>query len=141
MSFKQIAHLLVVTCTISAPFSAHGLTAVKPLAGYKCMSLNLEVLNATQEELRSGAGLPPVYAGPSDKSARLGTNAYVVIVASPVKEVNGFVEILRLNGQQAWISEKVLKPYVNANGSAGTCVPSKMSDGGIGFEFGRTSTK
>ena len=116
--------------------SAQGLEAVKPIDGYKCMSLKVGALNVTQEDLFRGNGLPAVYAKPSEKSEQLGTNGKTIIVAWPLKEANGFVEILRLNGQRGWISEKVIKPYATANGSPGTCVPSIMSDGKIGFKFG-----
>lgn len=135
MKVFNTSYLVAMGLIVAGLSQAQALTAVKPLFGYKCMSVNVKMLNATPEDLWNGKGLPPVYAEPSDRSQQLGTNGDVVVVGWPLNEVNGFARIMRLNGQTAWISSKVLQPYVNANGTAGACTPSLMSNGSIGFKF------
>jgi hypothetical protein len=77
---------------------SQGLTAVRPLQGYVCMSLNL-----TEEQLSHQANLPDVYSAPSTRSEVIGKAVSTVFVRSPIHQVAGFDEILHLSGRTAWI--------------------------------------
>ena len=93
----------------------------KPIDGYNCMSVNYKALHVPDEEAFNGTGLQSVFAGPTEASRKLGTTGGTVYVEWPLNKVNGFVRILRPNGEHAWISEIALKPFQNADASSITC--------------------
>jgi hypothetical protein len=95
-----------------------------PLSGFQCYSINEKVLKLTPEEAWEGKGFPPVFKGPSEDSGKLGIASGLVYVAWPLRQENGFVQILRLEGQIAWISESVLRPLYRDPGSKGGCTLS-----------------
>jgi hypothetical protein len=121
----------IVTAGVLACLStgqAVALTAVRPLEGYACMDLNL-----TDEEMRNFGSLPPVFAAPKQESKKIGVATSTVFVVSPIREVNGFVEMLRLNGQRGWIASKMLRSHRSIAVPPLPCTPSLMSNGKPGF--------
>ena len=52
----------------------------------------------TPEDAWEGKGFPPVFKGPSEDSGKLGEASGVVYVAWPLQKENGFVQILRVDG-------------------------------------------
>ena len=90
------AAVLIITC--GQRMKAEGLHAVRPLAGYACMMLNL-----TDAQMRDNSLVVPVYAGPSTTSGRVGNASAIVIARSPLHIVNGFAEMLFPNGATVWI--------------------------------------
>jgi hypothetical protein len=107
--------------------------ADKAIHGYNCMSVDYKALNATEEEIWNGTASPPVFAGPTEGSKKLGVSAGIVYVAWPLEKLNGFVRVLRPNGDKAWISEIALKPYRNASASAITCTLDRDERGLIRY--------
>ncbi len=106
---------------------AQCLEAVRPIPGYVCMSLIPEdQLVTVQSEL------PPVLAAPSPTAALVGYPSAIVFVKWPLHEAAGYVEMLRLNGQRGWIAASHLRPWRPLNNTNAKCVPSFMSDGGLG---------
>ena len=106
----------------------------RPIDGYNCMSINYKALNVTDEEAFNGTGLQPVFAGPTETSRKLGTTGGTVYVEWPLNKVNGFVRILRPNGEHAWIAEIALKPFQNADASSITCTLYQNANGRIMFK-------
>jgi len=97
------------------------------------MLIDYKALNVTEEEAFNGTGLQPVFAGPTEGSKKLGTTGSIVYVEWPLNEVNGFVRMLRPNGEHAWIHQNALKPLGNAPASAVTCTLAKNEKGRILF--------
>jgi len=106
----------------------------KVLEGYNCMSVNYKALNVTEEEAYNGTGLQPVFVSPTEGSKKLGTTGGMVYVDWPLNKVNGFVRMLRPNGEHAWIHEIALKPFGNASPSAITCTLARDERGLIRFK-------
>jgi hypothetical protein len=92
-----------------------------PLSGYQCYSLNEVALKLTPEDAWDGKGFPPVFEGPSQESGKLGRAAGLIYVDWPLREDDGFVRILRFEGQIAWISASVIRPLYRDSGSKGGC--------------------
>jgi hypothetical protein len=106
---------------ISGSAQAERLQPGSPLSGYECYSLNEVALKLTPQDAWEGKGFPPVFEGPSEKSQKLGSAANLIYVDWPLRENNGFVRILRFEGQIAWISESAIRPLYRDSGSKGGC--------------------
>ncbi len=87
----------------------------------------------TEAETWDESKLPAIYGAPSSSAQKVGTIGARAIVASPLHVENGFAEVLRLDGKKGWIKVDLLLPYPKSADPSKTCVPSYMSDGGIGF--------
>ena len=92
-----------------------------PLSGYQCYDIDAEALKLTPEDAWEGKGFPPVFKGPSEDSGKLGVAPGPVFVAWPLQKQNGFVQILRMNGDIGWISGSVIRPLYRDPGSKGGC--------------------
>jgi hypothetical protein len=113
--------LALALAFIGSSAHAEQLEPGSPLFGYQCYSLNEVALKLTPESAWEGKGFPPVFEGPSSESKRLGSAAGLIYVDWPLRKENGFVRILRLEGQIAWISESVIRPLYRDPGSKGGC--------------------
>lgn len=110
--------------------SADAVTAVRPIEGYVCMNLKL---NDPEKDVWDESKLPSVFTDPSTSSKKLGYVGVTAIVASPLNIVNGFAEILHLNGQKGWVEAALLKPYKVPGKPRAKCIPSILSNGRIGM--------
>lgn len=127
---KIIASLLAVAgCLVASGSHAQGLRAVRPLDGYACM--NLAVPEATIRD-RAWAGVP-ILAAPRPDAAQAAVAAPTVFAKSPTVIVNGYAQVLRLNGETGWVEAAKLKPYSSASDPYARCTPSLMSNGRPGF--------
>jgi len=130
---RRLVIAIGVAAGLATMFS-HGVDAFevdKMIDGYNCMLIDYKALNVTDEEAFNGTGLQPVYAGPTEESKKLGTTGSIVYVAWPLNRVNGFVYMLRPNGEHAWIHEIALRPLGKAAASAVTCTLSQNAKGRI----------
>jgi hypothetical protein len=109
--------------------SAQSLQAVRPLAGYVCMRLNVPRNQIVSRDLNI-----PVYAEPSQSSEKVGQASAALIVRSPLHVESGFAEILFPDGRRAWIQKTLLRPYATPEAPEAHCTPAIMSNGRIGFE-------
>jgi hypothetical protein len=127
VSFTKLT--LIVAALTSLPLVSFGqsLTPVRPVPGLKCMSLDPSSRAATRQD-----ALPPILASPDPNAPRIGYPTSVVFVKTPVHEQNGFIEVVRLNGQGGWIAADHLRPWRPLNGESATCTPSVMSNGKLG---------
>lgn len=126
----NLMKLTLIAVTFSSlPFVSfgQGLTVVRPAPGLKCMSLDTASRAATRQD-----ELPPVLVSPDPGATRIGYPTSVVFVKVPVHEKNGFVEMVRLNGEAGWIAANHLEPWRPLNGGSATCTPSVMSNGKLG---------
>jgi hypothetical protein len=114
-----LALALAFICCGSA--QAERLQPGSPLSGYECYSLNEIALKLTPTEAWEGKGFPPVFEGPSAESKQLGSAVGLIYVDWPLQKDNGFVRILRFEGQSAWISASVIRPLYRDPGSKGGC--------------------
>lgn len=133
MRRKLVLVVVLIGCglAVEAAPRAQGLRAVRPLDGYKCMGL-------TAEEMASSSPGPAILIEPKQGAAILGRASATVIVASPVQTANGFTAVLTLSGKPGWVDTKVLVPYASLANPSARCVPSLMSNGGVGFAYPRT---
>jgi hypothetical protein len=104
--------------------------AVAPMPGLDCMSLNM-----TRVQAMDPSFVVPIRAEPSATSPRVGQAAAIVLVRSPSVQKNGFLEAVLFNGHVGWIAASEVRPWTSPSGNAQRCVPSRMSDGSIGFAF------
>jgi hypothetical protein len=100
----------------------------KPLAGYKCMMLNI-----TEQQSMDPVFHIAVRAQPSASSQVVGSAGSVVIIREPAKPVNGFLEMLLPNGHRVWIAADAVRPYHSLGAPNAKCVPEVLSNGAIGF--------
>jgi hypothetical protein len=122
---------LVLACSIIATgASAQGLHAVKPLGGWTCMKLNLSEKQSLDPSVHV-----IVRAGPGADAPEAGWAAMTVAVRLPIRDVNGFEEMLFPNGKRVWIAAKSLSPWSSVADPAARCVPSIMSNGKPGFAY------
>jgi hypothetical protein len=122
---------VTILIALQAMGQVQALTAVRPLEGYVCMNLKWE---GTEAEMWDESKMPSVYAEPSASSKRIGSVGAMAIVASPLHVVNGYAEILHLNGKKGWVEAGLLVPYKVPGRPNATCIPSIMSDGRIGTD-------
>jgi len=130
--FSVIIVAAVGTITIAGE-DVRAAEADKVIDGYNCMLIDYNALNVTEEEAFNGTGLQPVFAGPTEGSRKLGTTGTIGYVDWPLNEVNGFVRMLRPNGEHAWIHENALKPLGHASASVVTCRLSQNAKGRIQY--------
>ena len=116
--------LALVLAVIGSCAHAEQLEPGSPLSGYQCYNLNEVALKLTPEDAWEGRGFPPVFEGPSEESGKLGRAAGLIYVDWPLREDNGFVRILRFEGQIAWISASLIRPLYRDPGSKGGCTLS-----------------
>lgn len=107
---------------------AEGLHAVHPLPGYACMQLALTPAQIVDPKV----GVP-VREAPSRSAAIAGYAATTVIVQSPPQARNGFLQVLRPDGDLGWVEAGYLRPWANPYAPSARCVPSMMSNGKPGF--------
>jgi hypothetical protein len=106
---------------------AHAQTQTRKIAGYECM-----MLNVTEQQSMDPKFHIWVKAKPSASSQTLGWQPAIAIVKEPAVPVNGYLEILRANGQHAWIEAGILKPYHAEADPTATCAPWILPNGRIG---------
>jgi hypothetical protein len=119
--------LLISLLIIGGVVGTTGVQA-KPLAGYRCMMLNLSEQQSMDPSLRV-----PVQAAPSTSAPTVGWAGAVVVVREPVTPVNGFVQMLYPDGRQVWIASNALRPYHSLGDPNAKCVPEILPNGRIGF--------
>jgi len=103
-------------------------TAPKIIKGYKCMMLNITELQSMDPNFHVF-----VRSAPSASAPVAGWATSVVIVPNDVVSQNGFVPMLRANGQKAWISETDIKPYRPVAAPNAHCVPQILPNGRVGI--------
>jgi hypothetical protein len=111
--------LVLALAFIGGSAHAERLQLGSPLSAYEC--LNEVALKLTPQAAWEGKGFPPVFEDPSAESKKLGSAAGLIYVDWPLRKDNGFVRILRFEGQIAWISESAIRPLYRDPGSKGGC--------------------
>jgi len=127
---RKILSAIIISLCLGQSAFAQGPQVVKRLIGYQCMTLNLDP--AAQQNFEN---LPPILSEPSPVASRVGIASASVIVATPLKAINGFYRVLHLNGQTGWIEANKLKPWINTNSPSTQCFPAMMSNGKPGFDY------
>ncbi len=104
--------------------------AVSPITDLSCMSLNISEAHAMDPSF-----IVHVRASPANNSPDVGEAGSIILARHPAVERNGFVAVVLFNGRPGWISKNDVKPWVSPSGNGQSCIPSRMSDGSIGFAF------
>ena len=115
------AALLALAAT---PALAIGPEVVRPLDGLVCTRLV-----ATEQQMLNpkGTGIF-ILAQPRADAQHLTTAPSVVFAKMPAHVVNGFAEVVTINGEPGWIEAGKIKPF----DPLARCVPSLMNNGRIG---------
>ena len=132
MRIAEAAFITSLASAFSVGAPAQGLHALRPVAGWKCMKLNL----SEQQSMD-----PTVHVlertGPSAQSAVGGWAPITVAVPSPPVSTNGFLQVLRPNGKRLWISDRDVVVWKSLADPSARCVPAYMSNGTIGFDYSK----
>jgi hypothetical protein len=101
------------------------------IPGYNCM----DVIYPPEADYNPRL-LPPVFAAPTENSRQIGTQGALAYVVWPINEVNGFIELLRFDGETGWIASKYTKPftYPKSTNTPGRCTLNMTAGGYIGFK-------
>lgn len=124
-------YAILLATLVPGPVQSEGLRAVHPLPGYVCMQLTLTPAQIVDPKV----GVP-VREAPSRSATIAGYAATTVIVQSPPQARNGFLQVLRPDGELGWIEAGYLRPWTNPYAPNARCVPSMMSNGKPGFGSG-----
>ncbi len=103
---------------------------VAPIPSLSCMSLKV-----TDKQAMDPSFVVPLYEKPSSASPVVGRASALVLAKNPLVSRDGFIAVVLFNGVPGWISAKEVGPWHTMDGSPGRCVPSRMSDGSIGFDI------
>ena len=127
---RQLIIAAFVFPTFGMTAHSEGLHAVRSLPGYVCMQLAL-----TPEENTDPTRGVPVRTLPSSSDVVSSWAPSVLVVPSPQQPTSGFLQVLLPNGHRGWIQAAALKPWTNPYSPNRRCIPSVMSNGGIGYDF------
>lgn len=127
----QFLYAILLAASVPVLAQAEGLHAVHPIPGYVCMQLALTSAQIVDPKI----GVP-VREAPSRSATIAGYAATTVIVQSPPQAKDGFLQVLRPDGELGWIEAGYLRPWTNPYAPNARCVPSLMSNGKPGFGSG-----
>jgi hypothetical protein len=114
--------VLAAVAVIAVSVRGAEVYAVRPIEGYKCMKLKVTEAEAMDF---SGASRIWILKDPQAGAPHIVSASAVVLVKTPEHLVDGFAEVLTINGKPGWIEADRLKPYdPNAR-----CIPSLLSNG------------
>lgn len=106
----------------------------KPLDGYVCMGLKTdkEISDWVPGSVAPKPGDPgfagfPVFQSPTEESKQLGYQYSPAFVAWPEDEAGGFVRIIRINKEKAWIKKDALVAFGLVVGRDGHMVKLKRT--------------
>jgi hypothetical protein len=127
------AVLLAMAAVLMSPTvhaqSYKRIEVVKVLPGWQCMSLA-----SAYGPQGTNAHPVPVFEGPQPEAAQIGTGAGVIIAPAIIHPTNGRTEIIRPNGQRAWIDVNQLTPWRSLSDPNASCQPALLSNGRYGFK-------
>jgi len=121
---------LFALLTLLGVAHAQGLKVVRPLPGYVCMALAL-----TPEQTADPTRGVPVRDIPSLSAPVASWAPSMLVVPMPQQPTAGFLQVVFADGHKGWVQVAALKPWNSPTNPSRRCVPSVMSDGGIGFGF------
>jgi hypothetical protein len=114
-------------CLVALSTNADAQGVGKRLPGYECMMLNITEQQAMDPNFHVG-----VKVQPSASSQTIGWQPGIVIVKEPAVPKNGYLQIVRANGQKAWIKASIVKPYRAEADPTAKCAPEILPNGLIG---------
>lgn len=118
---------ILSACAVALATQAHAAGQKHKLSGYECMMLNI-----TEQQSMDPQFHVDLKAQPSPSSATIGWQPAIVIVKEPAVPQNGFLQVIRANGQKAWIEANIVKPYHPVADPTAKCVPEVLPSGMIG---------
>jgi hypothetical protein len=116
---KSAVVLSVLGCLTLGLTGAHA--GSEDIDGFQCLKLDTRSLGISEKDEWDGRGFPQVFAQPSATSSPIGTQLGLVFARWPIKETNGFIEVLRGNGEIGWLPNKGVVPLRKTDGSSGGC--------------------
>ena len=118
--------LLVTLGLMVFSTSVQAQNAAKRIPGYRCMMLNI-----TEQQSMDPAFHVSLKSAPSASAPEAGWAGSIVIVHEPVTPENGFLMMLKPNGQTAWIRADEVKAYRPAAEPNTHCIPEVLPNGRI----------
>ena len=110
---------------------AEGLYVVRRLPGYQC--IGVKIVGA--QPMASFSILPPVHEAPSADSPRITGAQAAMLAVSPLRVVNGFVEVVLFNQRRGWVEQRLVEPWNSVSAPKSRCYAAVMSDGLWGFDY------
>ncbi len=128
----RLARVLSVVVVLGAPSLAFAAIryAVAPQPGLACASLNM-----TDQQAMDPSFIVPLRSAPSASAPAVGQAGSIVLIRYPRVEENGYLSAVLLNGRQGWILASAVRVWQSPGGGSHRCIPSRMSDGSLGFAF------
>ncbi len=111
--------------TIIAAFATSVLPAAAANVGLSCMEPSILDTNPNP----AFTALPGIFALPSSGSKKIGVATSLVYAVTPLKRVDGFIEVLHPNGATGWVQESAVEPWHNVNTPAARCAAHILPDG------------
>jgi hypothetical protein len=127
MTMTKKILMMLGLCAVACSTQARAQGQPHKVAGYECMMLNI----TEQQAMQPGFHVA-VKAAPSASSKTVGWQPEIVIVKEPGTATNGYLPILRANGQRAWIAADIVKPYHAEADPTAKCAPWVLPNGLIG---------
>ena len=121
----KLRYALIGVVCLTSPVLAQ--TPVKRISGYRCMMLNISESQAMDPHFHVS-----LRSQPSSNAAENGWAGSIVIVREPLVPDSGFLQVLKPNGERAWISAAMVKPYRPVADPSAKCIPEVLPNGRIG---------
>jgi len=122
---------IFVAAALGGPAFAANRTPIKPLENHVCMAID-----APEVVMMDFKHPIPLKDEPSDSAAAFASAPGVLAVNPSDPKLNGYVKSMNYALRPGWVPEKWVKPYSTVHPGM-TCTPYLMSDGKLGFVFGR----
>lgn len=112
----------ILSCTL-----ANAQQTTRHIDGYRCMMLNITERQSMDPQFKV-----VLRAAPSPTAPEAGWAAAIVVIKEPVVPQNGFLQMLKPNGQPAWIPAAMVMAYRPLSDPNAKCFPSVLANGRIG---------
>ena len=110
---------------------AEGLHVVRRLPGYQCIGVEI----VGDQPMASFNILPPVHEAPSADSPSIAGAQAAMLAVSPLRVVNGFVEVVLPNHRHGWVAQRLVESWHSVSLPRSRCYAAVMSDGSWAFDY------
>lgn len=123
----MVRTIFLILSLVAVGVPAFAQAPVKRIPGYECMMLNI-----TEQQSMDPAFHVTLRSSPSSSAPEAGWAGSIVIVREPPVSQNGFLSVLKPNGQRAWILADMVKAYHPVADPTAKCMPEVLPNGRIG---------
>ena len=73
--------------------------------------------------------LPRVFSAPSSSAKMIGVTSSIVFAIEPMKQVDGFIQVIHPNGVPGWVEASALEAWHNINTPTARCTARVLVNG------------